>query len=346
MTSHTSTVSPFGIHRSVDPPGVLPYAARRLDPSLPLNPGEALIAVERLNIDSASFTQLLDAGAGSLDRVAGRIAEIVVERGKMHNPVTGSGGVLIGTASQIEDRSDLRVGDRVVTLTSLTTTPLRLDEVVGIDPTSHQVQVRGQAILFERAPFAVLDGSLPETLAMSVLDVCGAPAQARRLARPDQIVMIAGAAGKSGLLVTFVAAQAGARVIGLVRDETEAARLYQLPFDIEVAICDATDPVAVREHVEELTSGAMADLVFNCVNVPGVEMSCIMATRPRGLVYLFSMATSFQAAALGAEAVGADVDLMIGNGFAEGHAAYALELVRENAELRTLFGSPASTSPR
>ena len=88
--------------------------------------------------------------------------------------------------------------------------------------------------------------------------------------------------------------------------------------------------------MREATGGAFADLVINCVNVPGTEMASILSARQRGTVYFFSMATSFQAAALGAESVGQDVDLIMGNGYAEGHADYALDLVRQNPTLREL----------
>ena len=299
-----------------------------------------MIEVEALNIDSASFTQLLEEAGGDVKAVAARIGQIVRERGKMHNPATGSGGVLIGRIIATMGRPS--VGDRIVTLTSLTTTPLFLDRVIEVNPKTHQVRVEGRAILFERAPYAVLDGSLPEFLAMSVLDVCGAPAQAARLCKPGEVVVVAGAAGKSGLLVSAIAGRQGSRLLGLVRNQEEAARLGRLTTAPEPVIVDATDPVAVFHKVEAVTNGAMADVVFNCVNVPNVEMSCILAARQRGIVYFFSMATSFQAAALGAEAVGADVDLMIGNGYALGHAAFALTLVRDDPILSSLFGELGS----
>ena len=51
----------LGVHRVLDPPGVLPQAARRLDPSPEIAPDEVRIAVERLNLDAASFRQLSEA---------------------------------------------------------------------------------------------------------------------------------------------------------------------------------------------------------------------------------------------------------------------------------------------
>ena len=81
----------------------------------------------------------------------------------------------------------------------------------------------------------------------------------------------------------------------------------------------------------------MFDLVINCVNVPGTEMSSILATCDGGTIYFFSMATSFTAAALGAEGVGKDVQMIVGNGYTTGHAAIALQVMRENPTLRKLF---------
>jgi L-erythro-3,5-diaminohexanoate dehydrogenase len=91
------------------------------------------------------------------------------------------------------------------------------------------------------------------------------------------------------------------------------------------------------DKINAATGGKMADVVFNCVNTPRSEMGSILACRNRGTVYLFSMATSFQAAALGAEAIGADVDIMIGNGYADDHARYALQLVKDNPKLREIL---------
>jgi len=54
-------------------------------------------------------------------------------------------------------------------------------------------------------------------------------------------------------------------------------------------------------------------------------------------VIFFSMATSFSAAALGAEGMAADVTMLIGNGYVPGHAELALGLVRANPSVRALF---------
>jgi L-erythro-3,5-diaminohexanoate dehydrogenase len=181
---------------------------------------------------------------------------------------------------------------------------------------------------------------MDEDLVLSVLDVCGAPAQAHRLAQPGMTVAVLGAGGRSGLLCTWIAAQQvgpEGRVLALEYGESGLKKLAQVPGPVTICPVNATDAVAVRQAVEAASNGDFADLAINCVNVPGTEMGSILAVKPRGTVYFFSMATSFQAAALGAEAVGQDVDLLMGNGYAEGHAEYALDTVRRNPVLAALL---------
>ncbi|NMB07318.1 MAG: L-erythro-3,5-diaminohexanoate dehydrogenase, partial [Tissierellia bacterium] len=89
--------------------------------------------------------------------------------------------------------------------------------------------------------------------------------------------------------------------------------------------------------VSEITNGEMADLVINTVNIPNTEMTSILLTKDGGTVYFFSMATNFTKAALGAEGVGKDINMIIGNGYTKDHAAISLELMRESETLRKIF---------
>lgn len=343
-------LSPYGVHRVLEPKGVLPQAALRLDAAMPPQANEVAIAVKRLNIDSASMAQLRKA-AGEAVRpgqhltaaLAAQIQTIVSERGKMHNPVTNSGGMLIGDVTFVGTDwqpppgcEPLRPGDRIATLVSLTLTPLRLEAIEHIDADTGQVAVQGQAILFSSGIYAKLPDDIPANIALAVLDVCGAPAQTARLVKPGDRVVVLGGGGKSGILCCAAAKQAGAgQVIAIERDEREQQRAARFA-DAALRV-DATDAVAVAEAVAAQTGGAMADLVISCVNAPHAEMGAILAARQGGTVYFFSMATSFQAAALGAEGVGRDVNMLIGNGYAPGHAQLALDLVREHAGVRHAY---------
>ncbi|MDQ4005447.1 MAG: L-erythro-3,5-diaminohexanoate dehydrogenase [Actinomycetota bacterium] len=332
------SVSPYGLHRVVAPAGVLPQQADRLDPSPPAQRGEVMIDVERLNLDAASFHQIREEQEGDPDRMRARVVSIVRERGKMHNPVTGSGGMLIGTVREAPERSELKAGDRLATLVSLTLTPLVIEDVSAWDGSSEQVPIRGHAILFPSGAFARVPKDLPDRLALAVLDVAGAPAQVKRLAGGRDTTIVVGAAGKSGLLAMVAARGRSKRVTGVVHHDDDVRALGELGFD-DVVVADARDAVETLTAARALGGDerGAADLVVNCVNVPGTEAASILLAREGGTVLFFSMATSFTAAALIAEGVGKDVTLLIGSGYVPGHADLALGMMRQHATLRALF---------
>lgn len=331
---------PYGLGRVLSPQGGLPQAAEILDPSLPLGRDELLIDVDHLNIDAASFRQISTSVGGDPEGIARSIREIVERRGKMHNPVTGSGGMLIGRVREVgaehPAHGSLQPGERIATLVSLTLTPLRLEEILQVHPAIDRVDVRGHAILFASGVWARLPEDLPETLALAALDVCGAPALVARYVEPGQKVLVLGS-GKGGLLCCAMAKEKGAEVIAgdISAEAVETSR--RLGLADRVLVEDATKPVEVLHAVEELTEGALCDVVVNCSNVPGTEMAAILSVKARGKVIFFSTATHFTAAALGSEGVGKDAELLIGNGYAEGHADLTLDLLRRHAGLRALF---------
>src|SRR5690606_24886305 len=347
--------SEIGLHRVLEPvdhlgvPIMLPQAATRLDNRAELWPGEVRIEIETLNLDAASYRQLHDKHEGDGDAIRAEVLRIVGERGKMQNPVTGSGGMLIGTVAEVGPESPLglTVGDRVATLVSLSLTPLRLrTDLADWDGHSERVPATGHAILFSRSIAALLPEDLSPELALMVLDVCGAPALVARLVGEyaargwAPTVAVLGAAGKSGSLSLAAALESGAgRRIAVVRDATEAAALVGTGLADEIVVADARSPVQLPEAIRE--AGGPADITVVCVDVPGCEQPAILATADGGTIIFFSMATSFAAAALGAEGLAADVRMVIGNGYVPGHAAYAIDLVRAHPQVRDLFESRA-----
>lgn len=334
----------YGTHRVIEPKGTLPQPAWKIDNTMEIYDNEILIDVKTLNIDSASFTQIEHEAQGDVEKIKARMLEIVRERGKHHNPATGSGGMLIGEVKQIgpalQGKTDLKVGDRIATLVSLSLTPLKIHEIYEVKPDIDQAHVNAEAILFESGIYAKLPQDLPETLALAVLDVAGAPAQTAKLVHAGDTVLVIGAGGKSGLLCLYQAkkmAGVTGKVIAFEYSAEACERIRQLGLAHVVIQGDATNAVEVMEKVAEATDGAMVDVTINNVNIPKTEMASILTTKDDGIIYFFSMATSFTAAALGAEGVGKDVTMMVGNGYTKGHAQIALNTLRECPQLRELF---------
>ena len=333
---------PYGTHRVISPAGVLPQPADVVDNTMEIYDNEVLIDVKTLNIDSASFTEIERRAGGDIEEIKKTMLGIVAKAGKHKNPWTGSGGMLIGTVKEIGENyvGDLQVGDKIATLVSLSLTPLVIEEILEVRPEIDQVDIKGQAILFQSGIYAKLPEDMEEGLALSALDVAGAPAQTAKLVTPGDTVVVIGGGGKSGLLCLYEAkkrAGVTGKVICVAGSPKSEARARNLDLADEYFSFDATDAVGLYDKIYELTDGKLADIVINCVNIENTEMASILATKDDGLVYFFSMATSFTKAALGAEGVGKDVTMMVGNGYTKGHAEITLQCLREHEGLRKLF---------
>ncbi|MGL5312574.1 MAG: L-erythro-3,5-diaminohexanoate dehydrogenase [Peptostreptococcaceae bacterium] len=333
----------YGTHRVINE-NVLPQPAYKVDNNMEIYDNEVLINVSALNIDSASFTQIEEECNHDIEKIKNRILEIVKEKGKMQNPVTGSGGMLIGTiekiGSDLEGKIDLKVGDKIATLVSLSLTPLTIEEIIDIKPDIDRVEIKGKAILFESGIYAKLPEDLSENLALAALDVAGAPAQTQKIVKEKDSVLILGAAGKSGMLCCYEARKKAGkkgRVIGLVRSEKQAMFLIEHKLVDAVIVGDAQNPTEVLKKTLRCNNNKEVDVCINCVNVPNTEMSSILPVKDEGLVYFFSMATTFTKAALGAEGVGKDVNMIIGNGYTKGHAKVTINALRESETLREIF---------
>ena len=334
----------YGVHRVIEPKGLLTQAARKIDNTMECWSNEILCDVSALNIDSASFTQIYEACGRDLARTEGVILDIVAERGKLQNPVTGSGGMFIGTVREIgEDlagKIDLKVGDRIASLVSLSLTPLKIDKIKAIHPEIDRVDVEAQAILFESGLYAKLPEDMSEALALAALDVAGAPAQTAKLVKPGDSVLILGGAGKGGMLCCCEAMKRvgpTGNVTALVVSREDAYLLMDMGLCHHAVVGSATDPVDVLEKSLAVNGGREYDLSILIVNVPACEMSAILPVRDNGTVYCFSMANDFAKAALGAEGCGKDVTMVIGNGYTKDHAAITLAELRENPRLRAYF---------
>ena len=324
----------YGTHRVIEPKGVLPQPANKLDNNMDvLYDNEILIDVQTLNIDSASFTDIHNyakqqAGEGASQE---KIMEEVKK--EMFLNVELQGDALKG-------KIDLKEGDRIATLVSLSLTPLRIDEIKEIRPDVDQVDIKGKAILFESGIYAKIPNDMPEKLALSALDVAGAPAQTAKLCQYGQTVVILGAGGKSGMLCCYEAKKrvgVTGKVIGIANSPKSTQRIKDLGFCDIVESAAGMTPVQVYELIEKLTNGKMADVTINCVNVPDQEMTAVLCTKDDGIVYFFSMATSFTKASLGAEGIGSDVNMIMGNGYTKGHAEFTLQELRESPKLRKIF---------
>lgn len=342
----TDMLRSLGTHRVIEPRGAYPQAAWKLDNTPVAQPSETLVDVNALHIDSASFTQIASACDRDPEQIKKHLLDIVAQRGKMHNPSTGSGGVLIGTIRQLDEiygkTYDLAIGDTIVSLTSLSWLPLYLEAINAIHLDRSEIEVAGKAILFRCNPLAKLPNDLPCNIVVAALDVAGAPSRVATLVQPGLRVTVLGAGGTAGLLTLCALRQrlgSRGKIIAVEYNEQALQDVASLNVADALVQGNATQPLELVEKVREACAGQeyQADLAINVVNVPHTEFATILLTKPDGRILFFSMATSFTAAALGAEGIARQVEMHIGNGYMPDNGAIALQLLRDYPVLQAIF---------
>lgn len=334
-----SLIEALGTRRVLEPRGALPQAATKLDLTLPLLPYEIEIDVETLALDSTSFRQLSEGTGGDPDGIAAAIMAIVAERGKMHNPVTGSGGVLTGTIRAVgEDYSDPPpIGAKVVPLASLTLTPLKLESVGAVDPSSPHIPVKGTAYLPWTVPWTLYPEGVSFEAALAALDVCNAASQARELIDDDTRTVLVLGGGHAGVVAMAAARDtlsSDARVVLMDASERICQRALDLKLCDIALRADLRDAVASLRTLEE-AGVPRADLTIVVVNATDCEAASILLTANHGAVLFFSMATSFTKAALGSEGLASTARMLVGSGYSPDRGAYALELITRDERLQT-----------
>ena len=302
---------------------------------MPCQDTELEIGVEWLHVDASSMRQLRNARAGDVGAVRDDLLALVLRRGKLHNPVTNSGGMLSGRVRRVgaRYRGAPPVGSHIASLVSLSLTPLRLDELGTVERDSNTVAARGTAFLEQEMPWAAMPEDIPTAVALVAFDVSGAPARVHARTRPGSRVLIVGA-GHSGTLAAVAAMNAGAAEVIVADIHAERLRrVAGLGFaTIRAVQADATDAVEFAARI-----GEPVEFCVSCVDVPGTELACVLATRPAGHILFFSMATNFARAALGAEGAGSSATLEIGNGLYPGHAGFVVGLLRAHRALWPLL---------
>jgi L-erythro-3,5-diaminohexanoate dehydrogenase len=334
----SSLIEALGTRRVLEPSGALPQAALRLDATLPLQPYEIELGVDTLCVDSTSFRQLTESSDHDPVKVGEAIVRIVAERGKLHNPVTGSGGILTGTVHGVGEayRDPPAVGARIVTLVSLTLTPLRLQAVGHVDVGSPHVPVTGTAFLPWTAPWTMYPEDIPFDAALAALDVCNAASQTRSLIDAGTRTVLVLGGGHAGLLALAAARDSlssGARLVLIDADDRICRRATELEL-CDIAMCvDLRDAVAALRRLEQ-AGVPRADLTVVVVNAADCEAAAILLTADAGTVLFFSMATSFTRAALGSDGLSSSARMLIGSGYQPDRGAYALELIARDERLQ------------
>ena len=330
----------FGTHRVIRPEGLLPQAADKIDNTPDIWSNEILVEVIALQPTASAFHTIKEKCGTDIEKIKDEILSIVENRGKFQDPVTKSGGMLLGRIKQIGadlgGKVDVQVGDKIATLVSLSLTPLKLYEITDIDLDTEQVACRADAVLFESGIYTKIPDDLGEELSLAVMDIAGAPTQVAMNVKPGDTAVVLGA-GKAGLLCLAEAKKRAAphgKVVCLEYSGEQCKVAEDLGIADLVLQVDGQKPLETYNKYMDAMNGRLADFTVNTVNVPNTELSTILITKDTGRIYFFSMSTDFVKASLGAEGIGKYTEMILGAGYYPGHAEITFNIVRENKKLR------------
>lgn len=333
----------YGMHRVIEPKGVLPQPAWNIDNTMDIYEDEVLIEVKTININSSSFRQICTEYENNIKKIKEMILKIVELRGKLHNPITNTGGILFGKVKKIgakyENLSNIKEGDFVIPLASLSLIPLKIYKINHIDMNSAQLQVEGEAILFSSNLIVKIENDVKAEYLTALIDEAGSCLQAYIAAKEGDRVLIMGANGKLGLLCAFAVREKigdTGNVIGIVYSKESKGLLEKYSIFDEIYVCDATKPIEAYK-VLKLKEKGLFDLTINCINTFGTETFGILSTKDKGTIYCSNLTTNYNSACLTTEGIGRDVTIIPYKGYVQGHANFAIDLYKKHKDLRELI---------
>jgi (R,R)-butanediol dehydrogenase / meso-butanediol dehydrogenase / diacetyl reductase len=125
---------------------------------------------------------------------------------------------------------------------------------------------------------SLADGAIVEPLAVALHGV-----NLSGLKAGDKVLVLG--AGPIGLAVAFWARRLGATVA--VQDIAEFQRQRALDMGADAFVVDPADPVGSAERA----LGGKADIVFECVGIPGLIAQAVEQVKPRGTILLLGLCT-------------------------------------------------------
>ncbi|MDR1027917.1 MAG: sigma 54-interacting transcriptional regulator [Clostridiales Family XIII bacterium] len=344
----------YGAKRSIEPRNVLPTMAWRVDNRKELADSELRVSLRKLMIEPASFRQICAENNNDPERIRARITDIVSRRGKMHNPVTDTGGQLYGVVDEIgpayENNAGIAVGDKIICNSSLASIPLYIEAIGKIDMFFSLVEVEGYGIIFSKAPVVKKPDRIPSGLLMYISNESGTLYHVSKAAVGKRDFLIVGdnlvtnmlfgraireTTGKDARIICLIDKGAGLKI-------KKGGALNKLLVEVfnEIHYVEILRPV---ECIEALDLDGRFDLAVNCADIPGGETINIVAAKNGGSVIFANIINNFGNALYMTEAISRDLDVRVANGYLEKYADFDILLT---ADLAPAFAQSSFSANR
>lgn len=334
----------FGANRVMEPKGVTPVMAWKLDNDRKVRAGEIRVSLETVHIEWDNFNQICSYCSYDEVRIKARIMQIVQQRGKLHNPYTGSGGLFMGTIEEIGEGTDtgnLKAGDRVYSLSSLTGVVMHLDEIKSIDYHYGQIDCTGYVICFEATSIVKYEGDISPKYLLSAVDEEGNFIGFRKAIRNSHAERVAIIGGNFSTMLlyaqtltdgygkgTHVTAILDKNSTGLLSEKEITAAF--LPVIKKTCYVDLSQPLdAYQSVVEQLYDPRPMDAVINLEDIPGSETVATLLVKENGVVFYASLKNNYGAGLLVADSLGKEVTSYALDGYVKEAHNFAAELIEK-----------------
>ena len=330
----------YGLKRVAEPQYVLPTSAWKLDNSRNIYPNELRISVRRIHLEGTSFKQICTESNYNEEKIKQKIIDIIIRRGKLHNPVTDTGGLAFGTVEEIGEEfynpQNLKVGDTIICNASLASVPIQIENILAIDHVFNQIDASGYAILHDHVPIIKIEEDMPVNLLLYTLDESGTLYRLSQLAEGQSKFLIVGnnmitnlifgyvirrQVGAKGEIVCLLDKKTGMQVMGDGIDQL-IAHVFN-----EVHFLNILKPI---HAVERLKLNQQFDL--SCAEIPGAETINILATKAGGTVLFANLINNLKISLYITESISKPLNVENAEGYLEDYETFDIALVRELAD--------------
>lgn len=331
----------YGIKRVLEPKHVLPTSAWKLDNSRKIYSDELKVSIRRIHLEGTGFKQICTESNDDENRIKQAIIDMVIRRGKLHNPVTDTGGLVLGVVEEIgseyNNSMGLEKGDLVICNASAASLPMYLEEITSVNRAFNQVEAKGCVIVHSLIPLVKAPEDVPLEMLMFAFDQSGTLYRLHQLVEGKEKFLVVGNSMLTNLLYGYVirsTAGESAQITCLLDKKTNMRltgrgidSLITTVFD-EVNFLDILRPV---ECMRKLNAESFFDLSINCAEIPGAETINILATKPGGTVLFANLINNLNIALYITESISKNLDVRGAEGYLENYDNFDVEIVRKIA---------------
>jgi transcriptional regulator with GAF, ATPase, and Fis domain len=343
----------YGVNRVLEPKNVLPTSAWKLDNARSIFPWEMRIDVDIIHIEGTSFKEICLEANDNEERIKQKIMDIVIRRGKLHNPVTDTGGLLYGKVGEIgtsySNPKGFECGDEIICNASLASLPLYIDKIISIDRAYGQIEIEGYCIVSNGVPVIRKPVGLPIKLLLFTFNESGTIFRISNAAVGKRRFLVVGNNLLANLIFGFAirkVAREDADIVCLLDKKTDMVlkgesmdALMKKVFN-KVSFVDILMPL---ECLEGIGGDSSFDLSVNCADIQGAETINILATKSGGIVIFTNLINNYNIALYITEAISRQLDIRCADGYLEAYDSFDLEIVRE---LTPYIEKAEETAPR